>query len=303
MRAVGLDEFEALAGRPPVVFAGAPYARVHAARTPQLLPLVCSLGHRQAGIICGCDGTTLSAPFSAPFADFCCSAGASAPLLLHAAGALVDYARSRGLAMRFVAAPPIYGNSGPLAVAALAAAGLKVSRTDIGYALPLREKLQFNRMRRRQLGMSEAGQLHTIIASGAEAPELLARAYAVVEANRTELGYALSMSEADVRRAMQVVDAHVAITQYGTSDVGSAIIFDVAPRVKQVIFWGDMPRTRGALPVMSVLAQALSSHFAAAGDLWLDLGPATLQGRILPGLAMFKQSLGAEAYTRIELSL
>ena len=305
MQCVDLEEFRRRATEVPVVYAGTPFARVHACRTTSLLPLLHTSGHHHAGIICGSDGHTLRAPFSAPFSAFCTSPTSDpVSLTLDAAAALVEYARSRRLGMEIVVPPDIYGSAGALAVAALSAAGMHTSRTDIGYAIPLAREYRPGRMRRRCLARAEAVGLRTLIASGPEANALLGRAYAVVAANRAALGYPLSMTLADLRTAMSVVNATVAITQNGTADAGSAIIFDVAPRVRQVIFWGDLPQSRSDASVITHLAFALRRHFAADPSCdWLDLGPATLGGRIIPGLAAFKQSLGAEAYSRISLAL
>lgn len=303
MERVSLDKFQSLAPHAPVVYAGVPFARAHAARTPDFIPLIHTSGRHAAGIICGSDGTTLRAPFSAPFSAFCTSPTSDpVQLTLDAAAALVGFARSSGMQLEIIAAPGIYGPAGPLAVAALSAAGMRVSRTDIGYALPLWRSPQFGRMRRRCLTRAEALGLHTTIASGSEAAELLPRAYSVVAANRAALGYPLSMTESDLLTAMTAVRATVALTQYGTADVGSAILFDVAPRVRQVIFWGDLPDARPDASVITHLACELRRRCAADGFDWLDLGPATLGGRILPGLAAFKQSLDAEAYSRVSIS-
>lgn len=120
------------------------------------------------------------------------------------------------------------------------------------------------------------------------------RAYAVIRANRESRGYPLAMSLQQVRRTVsEMVTAQFFLLTLDGADVAAAMVYDVAPGIGQVIYWGDAPGYSELRP-MNMLPPLLFAHYRKAGYRILDIGPSSKHGVPNPGLCRFKESLGCE---------
>lgn len=120
----------------------------------------------------------------------------------------------------------------------------------------------------------------------------IARAYTVIEANRRSHGYPLAMSLGQVAETVgKMVTARFFLLTHADDDVAAAMVYDVAPGIGQVVYWGDAPGYSDLRP-MNMLPPLLFAHYRAAGYSILDIGPSSKRGVPSPGLCRFKESLG-----------
>ncbi len=74
------------------------------------------------------------------------------------------------------------------------------------------------------------------------------------------------------------------------ADVAAAVVYNVAPEIMQVIYWGDCPGYERLHP-MHRFAPELMHVCGAAGARILDIGPSSEDGIPSPGLCSFKESV------------
>lgn len=120
-------------------------------------------------------------------------------------------------------------------------------------------------------------------------------AYAVIKANRASHGYPLAMSLEQVLATTSgpgaPVHANFFLLSLQGANVAAAMVYDVAPGIAQVVYWGDAPGYSEMRP-MNLLPVKIFEHYYQAGYRILDIGPSSSQGIPSPGLCRFKESLG-----------
>lgn len=119
------------------------------------------------------------------------------------------------------------------------------------------------------------------------------RAYAIIAANRQAMGYPLAMSLQQVLETVEIVPAHFFIMTLGSEDVASAMIYDAAPGVAQVIYWGDLPDYRNCRAMNHLAFKTFEWYSIHRPDVHtVDIGPASTDGVRNEGLCQFKLSIG-----------
>ncbi len=121
----------------------------------------------------------------------------------------------------------------------------------------------------------------------------IARAYAVIAANRAHRGYPLAMSLEQVEATARVVPILALTMSCPEGDAASAIIYRTSPTVAQVVYWGDAPecthlRPMNILPLLA--ARAVKEHWPQTEI--LDIGPASTAGIPNSGLCRYKEAFG-----------
>ena len=119
----------------------------------------------------------------------------------------------------------------------------------------------------------------------------LARAYAVIAANRTAKGYYLAMTLADLEATSSIIDIDSFILRHGDSDVAAAIIYRIAPGIAHVVYWGDAPGFERLRP-MNILPYHVFNFYHALCFQTVSLGTASTDGIPNYGLCDYKASLG-----------
>ncbi len=133
--------------------------------------------------------------------------------------------------------------------------------------------------------------------------EALTRAYAVIERNRSERGYTLAMSFADVLATRTVIPMDAFVLSLDGADCAAALVFRVLPDVGLVVYWGNTADSNEAR-AMNMLAYKVFEHYHAEG--WpriLDIGPSDLDGAPNTGLMAFKESIGCRVSPRFTLRI
>ncbi len=119
------------------------------------------------------------------------------------------------------------------------------------------------------------------------------RAYAVIAANRQAMGYPLAMTLEQVMETVKIIPAHFFVMTLDEEDIAAAMIYDVAPSIAQVIYWGDLPHVRPYRAMNHLAFKVFEWYSVNRPDISLiDIGPASTDGVRNEGLCQFKLSVG-----------
>lgn len=119
----------------------------------------------------------------------------------------------------------------------------------------------------------------------------IARAYAVIAANRTAKGYYLAMTLADLEATSSIIDIDAFILRHDDTDVAAAIVYRIAPGIAHVVYWGDIPGFEHLRP-MNILPYHIFTHYHALGFTIVNIGTSSTDGIPNHGLCSYKESLG-----------
>jgi lipid II:glycine glycyltransferase (peptidoglycan interpeptide bridge formation enzyme) len=75
--------------------------------------------------------------------------------------------------------------------------------------------------------------------------------------------------------------------------IGAAVVFHVAPRIVQVVYWGDLP-AYSEYKTMNFLSYSLFNYYQNQGIKIIDIGPSTENSIPNHGLCEFKESIGCD---------
>lgn len=254
------------------------------------------------GLILGERDGVLHSPFSAPFGGFSYNSAQTVEALDEAVELLRGYSRSQGMAVEIVLPPDFYSPSILPKVNSALLRGGTLLYADINHHCMLdglegdawidtvMERLGAKARPRLRKALMEPFAIHRLD-SCSQAD--IARAYAVIAANRADKGYPLRMSLDDVVRTVSsgVVDAEFMVMTYDGIDVAAAMVYHSAPGIMQVIYWGDAPGY-GDKHVMHRFAPEVMHMCASMGASVLDIGPSSENGIPSFGLCSFKESIG-----------
>lgn len=129
--------------------------------------------------------------------------------------------------------------------------------------------------------------------------------YGVLATNRASKGYPMPLTLTELQHAFKALPEHYrayAVTTPADLMVGAAVVVKVTGQVWYTFMLGHIWAGPGASPILSLLAQ-IWADAQNAGVAVLDLGTAGLPGQEHPGLAAFKQSLGAVQTPKITVKL
>ncbi len=118
--------------------------------------------------------------------------------------------------------------------------------------------------------------------------------HAFILASRIRKGYSLSMTADELRQSADKFPGRYRVWQVlSPSDelAAIAVSIDVSSQIEYVFYTADDPSFRKWSPVVMLIAGIYEAAHAEKKQL-LDLGTASREGRINPGLAAFKQFLG-----------
>lgn len=241
-----------------------------------------ALGYREGEWLC---------PFSAPFGEVdSVKNGESLERVYDFVSELCD--TLAGAPVRFTLPPPFYGGEMLTRLYGVMANYAKSAYYDYNYHYDLSRADHFEEHLDRAARKNYRHALQQGFAFAQT--DDIARAYAVIKANRESHGYPLAMSLEQVTETVErMVAARFFLLTLGDADVAAAMVYDVAPGIGQVVYWGDAPGYSELRP-MNLLPPLLFAHYREAGYRILDIGPSSKRGVPSPGLCRFKESLGCQ---------
>lgn len=289
---VSVNDYRCAFPHPAVVYNSVAFNELNASKVAEVRHIVFTKGGKpRLGLTVGvCHDGSLRAPFSAPFACFDFNKEQCVEVMVGAVGLLRrDYA-----GLRLTLPPAVYAPSMTAkTVLALNHCGARLLYDDWNFHLPLSAPGGYG-----SLVDSDTRRVVTIAARcGYELLDVTdspGRAYSVVAANHQAKGYPMHMSESQVVATAGnggPVKGRFFVLTDGTEDAAAAIVYDVAPGISQVIYWGDSPE-HGCGYAMNLLAARLYDYYSGQGKSILDIGPSSSDGVPSAGLCNFKESIG-----------
>lgn len=299
IRELHAEEYRQAFPRPAIAYNSVEFNDLNAPKVERVVraAAVNNGGAPVAGLTFGVNEGRMRAPFSAPFACLDFNRELRAEPLLEVAHEL----RRAYAGLQITLPPPVYcPGMTDKTLLALLTAGATPLYSDWNYHIDLQGDYmaRFYATARNKLRQAERTGFRL------EECEAL-RAYEVIRINRESKGYPLRMTAAQVLATVKPtgpVKAHFFVLTDGVADAAAAVVFDVAPGIAQVIYWGDVPEPP-CRHAMNLLAARLSDHYAARGYHTLDIGPSGTEGIPSIGLSDFKDSIGCICSPRPTLRL
>lgn len=258
------------------------------------------------GLVAGLRENGLMSPFSAPFAGFVAERAADINDLDTVVSGLSEFVHSRGLKLTVTLPPAIYD---PEFIERSEAAFEKYGRLlyqDVNHYYNIETHPDINesmhRLARRKYRTSLEMDF-SFIPLSRNSEEDIARAYAVIKANRNAHGYPLRMSLDDVVRTAPLAGAEFGVLTLDGCDVAACQLHRVAPGIFQVVYWGDIPVAGNNGTVMGRLVPEVFRWCREMGAKIVDVGPSSEHGTVSEGLARFKVSQGCESVFKKTFSL
>ena len=254
-----------------------------------------SSGYR-LGFVVGERGDEWSSPYSAPFGGFICSKGVATGEIDEAILALPAFVSAARKKLH-VTFPPSFYNQNFLTkcISSVIRAGFTMRYVEINHALDFTDAKPYEKrlwnMAKRNLKQAlkcpyEFREETT--------PEGMAACYEVIRKNRVHRGFPLRMSLEALKNTAAVVPIHYYSLNLDGVPVSSSIVYNVAPKISQVIYWGDAPGFDEYRP-MNLLAFKMFELYKSLGMDYLDIGISTEFGVPNVGLCSFKESIGCFA--------
>lgn len=107
-------------------------------------------------------------------------------------------------------------------------------------------------------------------------------------------GFPLNMTLPEVRKTMNIIPADVFLVHNEEHlPIASAFVFHVAPKIVQVIYWGDLPEFN-RYKTMNFLSYNVFNYYKNLGYSFVDIGQSTVASIPNPGLCDFKESIGCD---------
>lgn len=286
-----------------IVYQSVAFNELNASKVSQLRYLLFKRdGKAIAGLIVGEKGNVWLSPFSAPFAGFSFSKSFSLTTLDSIVSCLFDYIKKLEIVLQITMPPLFYKQDLYLKLAYVLQRYSTSSYTDINYALILNaggyDSLLSGESRR---NLNRAKRFPSVF-KRAETLEEKKIVYDVIIENRKAKGYPLKMSLNDIENTKTFVPGDYYLLLMDQEPVASAIVFEVAPNIAQLIYWGDLSAHSLKRP-MNLLAYELFHLYKKRGFAFLDIGPASENGVPNIGLCYFKESIGCFADLKYHFTL
>ena len=270
------------------------FTELNRAKADSIHYLIIGDGKIRFGIVLGGRNGKLLSPFSAPFGGFVTTTDQSIALTDEAVQLLIGYLRELNMEAEIALPPSLYAPEMlPKQMSALLRHG-ELMFADLNYHYELcpdasvESRMQRNARKNYRKALAQGFKIE-ILDRNSTAD--IARAYAVIQANRQHKGYPLRMPLADVIATAPIVDAEFMVMSLNGQDVAAAQLHRVTPEVMQVVYWGDAPGFEHLRP-MNLLAPEVFRHCRSLGASIVDIGPSSENGIPSPGLCAFKESVG-----------
>ncbi|MCM1451090.1 MAG: hypothetical protein NC102_02430 [Clostridium sp.] len=243
------------------------------------------------GIILGYRDGKWVAPFSAPFAEIAYRKAQSLERIYDFISELAD--TLQGAPLEITLPPAFYDPQALPAMHGVLGNFARKTVWDYNYHLPVGRGDEFisSLSRQGRKNYNQAKRQGFVF----EKTDDMARAYAVISANREAHGYPLAMSLERIRQTVAPgpggVCADFFVMSLEGEDVAAAMAYRINGEIAQVIYWGDAPGHSEKRP-MNILPEFLLGYYREIGVKTLDIGPASTHGIPNEGLCRFKESIG-----------
>lgn len=296
---VSPDEYSILFPNPSTVFASAHFNCLNAEKVEKLLFIVGfdSSNHPEMGIAIGLRDGIWRAPFSAPMAPLTWQKNIS----LASVHAFFNLLKERLAPIPIrITLPPYFIEDSMLAKISGAILNMASDITaDFNYHYQLSLFPDFEKHLNRA---ARKNYRQALKANFSFEKTDLARAYAIIAANRSSKGYYLAMSLDNLISTATCINIDSFILTLDNNDVAAAIVYHITPDIAHVVYWGDAPGFELKRP-MNILPYHIFKHYHQLGFKIVNIGTSSTDGIPNIGLCNFKESLGCTTSTIISATI
>lgn len=298
-------EYSRVLREPSHVFNSAAFAELNKSKCDGVHYLLFNDNKVRFGLILGEVADGLSSPFSAPFGGFeSLSRSVHLEHVDEAVECLKRYAQEARMTLQITLPPAIYDETFVAQqINSLFRAGFSWQAYDLSHVFRTTQFSRYNeiidRSMRKNLATAARLGLSFCQSSGSPQDDDLRTAYAIIKANRESRGFPLRMTLDAVLQTARVVPTDVFLVSKNASDIAAAIVYRVAPRIAQVIYWGDKPGHSDARPMNYLAREVFGSYASIAGIDFVDVGPSTERSIPNFGLCNFKENIGCQISPKV----
>ncbi|NNC70790.1 MAG: hypothetical protein HKN90_08230 [Flavobacteriaceae bacterium] len=260
------------------------------------------------GIILGVRGDVLISPFSSPFGGF---DFVKEDIKIRVIDESIKLLRHWSIAKRYrtitITLPPsIYDGSFVAKQAnSLFREDFRIVKKDLNYSFAL---TKFNDSYSEILWRNARKNLKAALRNNFEfkrcsLTEEKKQAYNIIRQNREERGFPIRMSWEQIKNTIDIIPADFFIvTNLEGVSIAAAMVFHVARKIVQVVYWGDLPKY-SHLKTMNYLSFKIFEYYKATEIKIIDIGPSTENSIPNHGLCEFKESIGCNITTKLSFTL
>jgi len=252
------------------------------------------------GLIAGQRGSSLMAPFSAPFGGFTTTDSKIRIAYIEEAVSLLEtYATQAGINRIEMILPPLFYDPAFLTkvMQVLHSQGWSMKNLDLNFYVDLASTTETNSITYSAKKHLKTASTHPFRLLNSTTIEDLSLAYDIIAENRSSKGYSLSMSKDQLNKTSEIVDIDCFLLELEGQYVASAIVYHVTQNIPLVVYWGDLPGFE-TFRTMNYLTQGVIDYYRNQGFRLLDTGTAMLDGKPNHGLCAFKESIGCDILPR-----
>ena len=229
------------------VFGRADFNALNADKCDQVYYLLVKDSKIRLGLILGIRNKQGYSPFSAPFGGFSVvNADVRLQIIDEALILLKQWVADKGIKSLQITLPPfLYGSSFVAKMNnCFYRAGFQLVQNDLNYSFDLNNFDQHYteliwRNARKNLNIALKNDFTFKIA---KTPEEKLLAYQVIQENREARGFPLRMTWDQIQETVKVIHADFFIVQQAAGKaIAAAMVFHVAEKIVQVVYWGDLP--------------------------------------------------------------
>jgi hypothetical protein len=252
-------------------------------------------------IILGEKNGELYSPFSAPFGGFfCAQKRPSLELVEKAAEEFYEWLKKKNKKCHITLPPFIYGETLiSQSFFSLLNRGFSVEYTDLNYSIDLSKSLQPHPNFCKNLRTALKNSLSF---KKCEIDSERKTAYEIIKKNRKERGYPPHLSFEELQETGRICEIDCFLTCLNETPVAGAFIYLTAPKIAQLILWGDNREYSKTRP-MNFLAMRIAEHYKERDFIYFDLGNTSKNGIPNFGLSRFKAEMGCEITLKHTLAL
>ena len=293
---------------PHQIFNSTPFNELNSDKVNKIHYFVFKDSKVRLGICLGEKNELLKSPFSAPFGGFEFNSDDHKFKCVEEAVALLkDYASKNKKNIKITLPPEFYGSTIiNETINSLIRYNFEISYIDMNYQFYTKDfenyELKLNKESRKNLHKALESN-YNFIKLDSSLDKDVERAYNIIKANREYRGFPLHMTLKAVLDTIKIINADFFILSVDGNDTAAAQVFHVAPKIVQVIYWGDAPGF-AEKKVMNLIAYKVFEYYFNNGNIEIiDIGPSTEFGIPNHGLCEFKENVGCKTALKYTFEL
>lgn len=304
MEEVSCDQFTSIVKNPFHIFGSAAFNELNKSKVERVFYLIFKDSKYRMGLVVGKSGTAAASPFSAPFGGFMpLYDDVKLQTIEESVDCLSGWIKDKGLTkIKITLPPPIYFESYLAKVVnVFYRKSFVTTQIELNYHYDLNKFSESYsdsiwRNARKNLNQALANDLSF---TRCDTEDQKKEAYQVIQHNRTVRGVPFRMSWQQIMQTAEIIPADFfLVTEHEQKAIAAAIVFRVAHKIVQVIYWGDLPEFSN-LKTMNFLSFKVFEFYKKENYRFIDIGYSTVDSIPNYGLCEFKESIGCDMQPKL----